>query len=171
MARPCPRQRARLRQGASHDRIRHGWAGAAGLRFGDIPIAGDQGADVAGGAFVPERPSRLCIGSRAFLHGAVPALLSATSASRTNARTPASTTGWPPAGRLLRDAGTHRGRRRRARAVAQMRACAASARRDCFCPRAGAAPDDCKGDISIVARAGRGASKPAAAASTPTGSA
>jgi hypothetical protein len=38
---------------------------------------------------------RLCIGSRAFLHPAVPALHSATSASRTHARTPASTGAVP----------------------------------------------------------------------------
>jgi hypothetical protein len=48
-----------------------------GDRFGDIPITRDQAADVAGGAFVLARLSRLCIGSRAFLHPPVPALDSA----------------------------------------------------------------------------------------------
>ncbi len=62
-------------------------------RFGDIPITRDQAADGADGAFVPKRPRRLCIGSRAFLHPAVAALHSATSASRTNAGTPASMSG------------------------------------------------------------------------------
>jgi len=37
----------------------------------------DQGADVTGGDFVPERARRLCIGSRAFLNLAGPALVSA----------------------------------------------------------------------------------------------
>ena len=56
-----------------------------GLRqdvFGDIPITRDQAPDVAGGAVVPERSRRLCIGSRALLHPPVPALLSARSAFR-----------------------------------------------------------------------------------------
>jgi hypothetical protein len=58
-------------------------AGArADLRFGDIPIAGDESLDLASGALVAERPERLCIGSRAFLHGAVSTLLMATSAFR-----------------------------------------------------------------------------------------
>jgi hypothetical protein len=39
-------------------------------------------ADVAGWAFVPERPRRPCIGSRAFFYPAVPALHSARSAFR-----------------------------------------------------------------------------------------
>ena len=46
-------------------------------RLGDIPITRDQAPDVAGGAVVPERSRRLCIGSRALLHPPVPALLSA----------------------------------------------------------------------------------------------
>ena len=49
-------------------------------RFGDIPITKDHAADVAGGAFVRGRPRRLCIGSQAFLHPAVPALHSASCA-------------------------------------------------------------------------------------------
>ena len=51
----------------------------AGHCIGDIPITRDQAPDVAGGAVVPERSRRLCIGSRALLHPPVPALLSATS--------------------------------------------------------------------------------------------
>ena len=55
-------------------------------RVGDIPITRDQAPDVAGGAVVPERSRRLCIGSRALLHPPVPALLSARSGPETAAR-------------------------------------------------------------------------------------
>ena len=41
-------------------------------RFGDIPVTRGASCGSVGGALVPERPGRLCIGSRAFLHGALP---------------------------------------------------------------------------------------------------
>ncbi len=113
VARPCPRQRARLRQGASHDRIRHGWAGAAGLRFGDIPIAGDQGCGRGWRGLGPGAAE-----STLHRQPSVLARRGAGPASRRQARlgpTPGRLLrrqDGPPAGRLLRDAGTHRGRRR-----------------------------------------------------------
>jgi hypothetical protein len=58
-----------------HDRIRRLAGAPADLRFGDIPIAGDEASEVVSGALVGERPKRGCIGSRAFLHGAVPACI------------------------------------------------------------------------------------------------
>jgi hypothetical protein len=51
--------------------------------IGGIPITRDQAPDVAGGAVVPERSRRLCIGSQALLHPPVPALLSGRSGAAT----------------------------------------------------------------------------------------
>ena len=48
--------------------------GRLGARYwiGDIPVTRGASCGSVGGALVPERPGRLCIGSRAFLHGALP---------------------------------------------------------------------------------------------------
>ena len=63
---PRPDHRFRLRARA-----------AADGRFGDIPIARHESSDLASGALAVERPKRFCVGSTAFLHAAVPALLAA----------------------------------------------------------------------------------------------
>ena len=91
------------------DRFDIGRPRRAHHRNGDVPIVRDESPDLASGAVVGERPDRLCIGGRAFLHGSASAMLPATSASQTKrpdaaftdgystGRTPASCRRHPPA--------------------------------------------------------------------------